>query len=44
MMVDIVTIPVEILYFGKKATIVRNTLALLYSFVVAVLLRAVLNS
>ncbi len=35
MMVGIVTIPVEIKYFGKKATIIRNILAFAFSFVVA---------
>lgn len=35
MMVGIVTIPVEIKYFGKKATILRNNLAFLFSFAVA---------
>lgn len=35
MMVGIVTMPVEIKYFGKKAAIIRNALALLFSFGVA---------
>lgn len=35
MMVGIITMPVEIKYFGKKAAIIRNALALLFSFGVA---------
>jgi len=35
MMVGVVTMPVEIKYFGKKLTIYRNILAFLFSFVVA---------
>lgn len=35
MMVGIVTIPVEIKYFGKRLTITRNILAFLFSFIVA---------
>lgn len=35
MMVGIVTFPVEIKYFGKKTTILRNILAFAFSFVVA---------
>lgn len=35
MMVGVVTIPVEIKYFGKRLTIMRNVLAFLFSFVVA---------
>jgi len=38
MMVGIITIPVEIKYFGKKATIIRNILAFLYSFIVAIVI------
>ncbi len=36
MMVGIVTLPVEIKYFGGKATIIRNVLALIFSFIVAI--------
>lgn len=32
MMVGIVTIPVEIKYFGKKATFIRNGMAFVFSF------------
>ena len=43
MMVGIVTIPVEIQYFGKKATILRNSLAFAFSFVVAMVIGVVLQ-
>ncbi len=43
MMVGFVTIPVEIRYFGKKATYLRNGLAYLFSFVVAVAIGMVLR-
>ncbi len=35
MMVGVVTMPVEIKYFGKKLTIYRNLLAFMFSFIVA---------
>jgi len=35
MMVGIITIPVEVKYFGKRITIIRNVLAFLFSFIVA---------
>lgn len=35
MMVGIVTMPVEIKYFGKKLTILRNIFAFIFSFIVA---------
>ncbi|MCX6383001.1 MAG: permease [Actinobacteria bacterium] len=35
MMVGVITIPLEIKYFGKKVTIIRNILAFLFSFLVA---------
>lgn len=38
MMVGVVTAPVEIKYFGKRLTILRNTLAFLFSFVVALVI------
>ncbi|MBP7331840.1 MAG: permease [Firmicutes bacterium] len=38
MMVGIVTMPIEIKYFGKKATIVRNAAALAFSLVVALVM------
>jgi uncharacterized membrane protein YraQ (UPF0718 family) len=35
MMVGIVTIPLEIKYFGKKATLIRNGAAFIFSLIVA---------
>jgi len=35
MMVGVVTMPVEIKYFGRKLTVYRNLLAFLFSFLVA---------
>lgn len=35
MMVDIVTLPVEIKYFGKKVSFLRNSFAFLFSIIVA---------
>lgn len=35
MMVGVVTIPVEVKYFGKKITYARNILAFIFSFIVA---------
>lgn len=35
MMVGIITMPVEVEYFGKKVTIIRNLLAFIFSFIVA---------
>ncbi|KUO76945.1 MAG: permease [Clostridia bacterium BRH_c25] len=43
MMVGIVTIPVEIKYFGKKATILRNVFAFAFSYVVAIVIGVVLK-
>lgn len=43
MMVGIVTIPVEIKYFGKKATIIRNVLAFFFSYVAAIIIGVVLT-
>ena len=43
MMVGIVTLPVEISYFGKKASIVRNALAFIFSLIVALVIGAVLS-
>jgi uncharacterized membrane protein YraQ (UPF0718 family) len=41
MMVGIVTLPVEIAYFGRRVTIFRNTLAFAFSFFVAFVIGAV---
>jgi uncharacterized membrane protein YraQ (UPF0718 family) len=38
MMVGVVTVPLEMKYFGKKATIIRNGLAFLFSFLVAIII------
>lgn len=35
MMVGVITLPVEIKYFGKRFAVVRNSIAFLFSFVVA---------
>lgn len=35
MMVGIVTMPIELKYFGKKLTILRNIFAFIFSFIVA---------
>lgn len=43
MMVGVITIPVEIRYFGKKVTFVRNGLAFLLSFLIAFILGGVMN-
>ncbi len=42
MMVGIVTLPLEIKTFGKRATIIRNILAFIFSLVVAVVIGVVL--
>ncbi|QRN85724.1 permease [Clostridia bacterium] len=44
MMVGIVTIPVEVKYFGKKLTIQRNILAFIFSFIVAIVISLVVTS
>lgn len=44
MMVGVVTAPVESKYFGKKLTIQRNFLALLFSFLVAYIIGKVAGS
>lgn len=43
MMVGVVTIPVEIKYFGKKLTFLRNILAFIFSFVVAYIIGIVVT-
>lgn len=42
MMVGVVTMPVEIRYFGKKATLVRNAAAFGFSLIVAFAMGVVL--
>ena len=43
MMVGLVTMPLEIKYFGKKATILRNSMAFALSFVIAMVIGVVLS-
>ncbi len=43
MMVGIVTLPVEFKYFGKKLSLMRNGLALVFSFVMAVVLGVIIQ-
>lgn len=42
-MVGIITIPVEMRYFGKKVTYIRNSLALIFSFVIAFVMGVILK-
>ncbi len=43
MMVGVVTIPVEIKYFGKRLTVLRNIFAFVFSFLVAAIIRLVVG-
>ncbi len=43
MMVGVVTMPVEMKYFGKKLTILRNVLAFIFSFIVAFVIGVVVK-
>ncbi|MFA6308900.1 MAG: permease [Clostridia bacterium] len=43
MMVGIVTLPLEVKYFSKKAAVIRNSLAIIFSFVVAIILGMVIK-
>lgn len=43
MMVGVVTLPLEIKYFGKKATLMRNSLAFGFSFVAALMIGIVMG-
>ncbi|MEL7563479.1 MAG: permease [Dehalobacterium sp.] len=43
MMVGVVTLPVEIKYFGKKATFLRNSLAFAFSYFVSIVIGMVLR-
>ncbi|MDD3364351.1 MAG: permease [Syntrophomonas sp.] len=43
MMVGVVTIPVEIKYFGKKVAILRNGLAFVFSYIVAIVMGVALK-
>jgi uncharacterized membrane protein YraQ (UPF0718 family) len=44
MMVGVVTMPVEMKYFGRKLTLFRNLLAFGFSFVVALIIRWVVGN
>ena len=43
MMVGVVTLPVEVSYFGRKLSLARNLLAFMFSFVVALALSLVVH-
>lgn len=43
MMVGVVTLPIEIKYFGKKISILRNLYAFVFSFIVAIIIGLVVN-
>lgn len=43
MMVGVITVPIEIKFFGKRLTIMRNLLAFLFSFLVAFLIGKVVG-
>lgn len=44
MMVGVVTMPVEIKYFGKRLTVIRNILAFIFSFFVAYIIGLVVGA
>lgn len=44
MMVGVVSAPVEITYFGKRLTVVRNVMAFAFSFIVAFIIGKVVGS
>lgn len=43
MMVGIITLPVEMKYFGKRVPVIRNSLAFFFSFLVAVIIGLVVK-
>ena len=43
MMVGVITLPLEISYFGKKTAILRNVLAFFFSFLVAFIIGKVVS-
>jgi Predicted permease. len=43
MMVGIVTVPLEIKYFGKRAAILRNSFAFVFSFIAAIIIGVVVR-
>ena len=42
-MVGVITLPLEIAYFGKKAAYVRNSLAVIFSFLIAFTMECILR-
>ena len=42
-MVGVITIPIEKNYFGKKVTYIRNSLALIFSFIIAFMIGVILK-
>lgn len=43
MMVGVVTLPVEMKYFGRKASVIRNSLAFVFSYGIAALMGVILR-
>ena len=43
MAVGVVTLPVEIKYFGRKVSIIRNALAFVFCFIVAIIMGGILT-
>jgi hypothetical protein len=43
MMVGVVTMPLEIKYFGKKEAVLRNLFAYIFSFIVAFIIGMVVS-
>lgn len=43
MMVGLMTLPVEIKYFGKRLSIIRNIIAFIFSFIVAIIIGRVVT-
>ncbi len=43
MMVGLMTLPVEIKYFGKRLSIIRNIIAFIFSFIVAIIIGKVVT-
>ncbi len=43
MMVGIATLPIEMKYFGKKLTILRNVFAFIFSFIVGLIIKLVVG-
>jgi len=43
MMVGVITIPMEVKFFGKKATLIRNSFAFVFSIMIAIIIGLVLE-